>query len=81
MEKASMVQFVWILITAQTKLAGLMRKTYKTESSFRMLAFSVKKTDGFIMSLQGVRVCTVVCRSGKVCDNFYKTFLELNSTL
>lgn len=67
-----MVHFIWLLITAQTKLAGVMRKIYKTESSFCMLAFSVKKIDGFIMLLHCVHVWVrgTVCQSGTVCDTF-----------
>lgn len=78
-----MVQFIWILITAQTKLAGVMRKTYKTVNSFCMLAFSVKKIDGFIMPLHCVHVWVygTVCQSGQVCDRFEETFFAIDGTL
>lgn len=67
-----MAQFIWILISAQTKLSEVMRKIYKTVRSFCMLAFSVKKIDGFIMLLHCVHVWMygTVCQSGTVCDKF-----------
>lgn len=60
--------FFWIPITAQTKLARVMRKIYKTVSSFCILAFSVKKIDGFIIPLHCVHVwvCSAVCQHGTV---------------
>lgn len=78
-----MVQFIWILITAQTKLAEVMRKIYKTVSSFCMLAFSVKKIDGFIMPLHCVHVWVygTLCQSGTVCDMFGETILAIDGAL
>lgn len=60
--------FVWIPIAIQTKLAWVMRKIYKTVSSFCVLAFSVKKIDGFIMPLHCVHVwvCGTECQHSMV---------------
>lgn len=74
-EKEHRVFFIRILITArQTKLAGVMRKIYKTVSSFCVLAFSVKKIDGFIMLLHCVHVWVQCARAvqsgGNYCDRW-----------
>ena len=61
--------FIWILITAQTELAGVMRTIYKTVSSFCMLSVSVKKIDGFIMLFHCVHVLGTVCQSATVRGN------------
>ena len=73
------MQFIWILISAQTKLSEVMRKIYKTVSSFCMLAFSVKKIDGFIMLLHRVHVWVydTVCQSGTVCDMFGEAIVAI----
>ena len=78
-----MVQFIWILISAQTKLPEVMRKIYKTVSSFCMLAFSVKKIDGFIMLLHSVHVWVygAVCQSGTVCDMFGEAIVAIDGAV
>lgn len=79
-----MVHFISILIAAQTKLAEVTRKIYKTVSSFCMLAFSVKKIDGFIMVLHCVHVWvySAVCQSGAVCVMFRgETILAIDGGL
>lgn len=65
---------IWILITARSELAGVMRKIYKTVSSFCRLTFSVKKIDGFIMLLHCVHVWvySTACQSGTVPDMFWE---------
>lgn len=82
-EKDSMVHFIWILITPWIKLAGVMKKIYKTVSSFCMLDFSIKKIDGFIMLAHCVHVwiyCTV-CQNFTLCDIFRETSLAIDGSL
>lgn len=83
MERKSAVQFIWSPVTALTKLAGVMRKIYKTLSSFCMLAFSVKKIDGFIMLPHCVHVWVygTVCLSGTACDMFGETILAIDGAV
>ena len=78
-----MVQLMWILIPAQTKLAEVMREIYKTVISFCLLAFSVKKIDGFIMLLHCVHVWLfgTVCQSGTAWDMFGETILAIDGAL
>lgn len=49
----------------QTELAGVVRKIYKTVSSFCVLASSVKKINGFILLLH----CVHVWAFGAVCQS------------
>lgn len=83
MDKENTEYFIWILIMAQTKLAGVIRKIYKLVSSFCMLAFSVKKIDGFIMLLHCVHVWVygTVCQSSTVCDKFGETIHTIDGAL
>ncbi len=69
--------------TAQTKLAGVTRKIYKTVRSFCMLAFSVRKIDDFIMLPHCVHVWvySTVCQSSAVCDMFRETILAIDGAL
>lgn len=76
--KESTVHYIWILITAQARLARVMRKIYKTVSSFCVIAFSVKKIDGFIMLPHCVHVWVQCARVG---DMFGKTILVIDGAL
>lgn len=78
-----MVQFIWILITAWIKLAGVMKKIYKTVRSFCMLDVSIKKIDGFIMLAHCVHVWVyrTVCQNFTLRDIFRETSLAIDGLL